>query len=153
MESVRTSHIPAELAAYDLNIDIAERPMFEHQDEPSVTVAARGVRGLAARLARSLWPFWLFKDVNRGDVYARAAARQHNRLMRESLPRYLLKWAIVCGVANLSIFAFEALAADVGRHLDVFVLMAAGSGLVCACAVCVLCVIGYAYLCLSRSER
>ena len=138
--------------------------MFEDRDrdrnrdgfgdaEPSLSVPAQGLRGLAARLARSLWPFWLFKDVNRGDLYARAAARQHNRRMRQSLPRYLLKWAIVGGVANLSVFAFEALAGDVGRHLDVFVLMAAGSGLVCAYAVCVVCIIGYAYLYLSRSEH
>jgi len=131
------------------------RPGEASEDGGATSRAAppvRGVRALAAQLARSLWPFWLFEDPNRGDLYARAAARQHNRRMRQSLPRYLLKWSIVCCVANASIFAFDALAANVGRHLDVFVLMAAGSGIVCAYAVCVLCVIGYAYLYLARSE-
>ena len=104
-------------------------------------------------LARELWPFWLFKDATRGDVYARAAARQHNLRMRDRLPRYLLKWFLICCVASAAIVACDAMAADVGRRLDVFVLMAAGSGLVCAYGLCALFVIGYAYLSLSQLDR
>ena len=106
-----------------------------------------------AALVRGLWPFWLFKDATRGDVYARAAARQHNLRMRERLPRYLLKWFAICCVASAAIYACDAMAADVGRRLDVFVLMAAGSGIVCAYGVCVLFVIGYAYLRLLQLDR
>ena len=114
-------------------------------------VAAEDTR--RAALVRALFPFGLFKDATRGDVYARAAARQHNLRMRDQLPRYLLKWFVICCAASAAIFACDAMAADVGRRLDVFVLMAAGSGILCAYAVCVLFVIGYAYLCLRQLDR
>jgi hypothetical protein len=104
-------------------------------------------------LSHTLWPFWLFKDPNQGDLFARAAAAAHNRRMSEVLPRYLRRWLLVCAIASASIFANDALAADVARRLDVFVLMAAGSGLVCAYAVCVVLVIGYAYCYLRLAER
>ena len=108
---------------------------------------------LAEALVRNWWPFWLFKDASRGDLFARAAAHQHNMRMRANLPRYLLKWFAVCCIASTGIFAFDALAADVGRRLDLFALMAAGSGIVCAYAICVLFVLGYAYLYLARVRR
>lgn len=95
---------------------------------------------------RAWWPFWQFQDTSRGDLYARAAAHRHNLRMRASLPRYLLKWTLVCALASGAIRTFDAMAADVGHRLDVFVVMAAGSGLVCAYALCALVVIGYAYL-------
>jgi hypothetical protein len=100
-----------------------------------------------------LWPFSQFQDASRGDVYARAAARQHNLLMRAKLPLYLRRWLVICCLASAAIYTFDAMAADVGRRLDVFVLMAAGSGIVCAYAVCALFVIGYAYLNLRRLEE
>jgi len=99
----------------------------------------------AVALARSLWPFWLFKDASQGDLIARAAASAHNRRMSEILPRYLRRWLLVGAVANATIFASDALATDVARRLDVFVLVAAGSGLVCAYAICAVLVIGYAW--------
>jgi len=37
-------------------------------------------------LGHGLWPFWLFKDVNKGDIFARAAATAHNQRMSEFLP-------------------------------------------------------------------
>jgi hypothetical protein len=101
---------------------------------------------LGQALVRSWWPFWQFKDASRGDLYARAAAHQHNLRMRANLPRYLLRWFVVCCLASAAICACDALAADVRHRLDLFVLMAAGSGIVCAYAVCALFVIGYAYL-------
>lgn len=107
----------------------------------------------AIALSRTLWPFWLFKDANQGDLYARAAALAHNRRMSVELPRYLRRWLLVCAVASLSICANDALATDVGHRLDVFVLMAAGSGLVCAYALCVVLVIGYAWCYLRLAQR
>ncbi len=59
-------------------------------------------------LGHSLWPFWLFKDANQGDIFARAAARAHNRRMSEVLPRYLRRWLLVCTVAGLSLCADDA---------------------------------------------
>ena len=104
-------------------------------------------------LSRSLWPFWLFKDANQGDLYARAAASAHNRRMSEILPRYLRRWLLVSAIASLSICANDAMATDVARRLDVFVLMAAGSGLVCAYALTVAMVIAYAYCYLRLAQR
>ncbi len=104
-------------------------------------------------LRRAWWPFWQFQDTSRGDLYARAAAHQHNLRLRASLPRYLRKWLLVCAIASAGIRACDGLAADVGHKLDVFAVMAAGSGLVCAYAVCVLFVIGYAYLYLARAAH
>ncbi len=107
----------------------------------------------ATALGHSLWPFWLFKDANQGDLFARAAASAHNRRMSEVLPLYLRRWLLVCAVASLSIVANDAMGSEVAGRLDVFVLMAAGSGLVCAYGICVMMVIGYAwcYLRLAKS--
>ncbi len=104
-------------------------------------------------LRRAWWPFWQFKDTTQGDLYARAAAHRHNLQLRASLPRYLLRWLSVCGVASAMLRACDALAADVGHKLDVFVVMAAGSGLICAYAACAVFIIGYAYLYLVQAAH
>jgi hypothetical protein len=119
----------------------------------STAVAAQQPLSWGVTLARGLWPFWLFKDPNQGDLYARAAASAHNRRMSEVLPRYLRRWLLVSAIASLSICANDAMATDVARRLDVFVLMAAGSGLVCAYALCVAMVIGYAWCYLRLAQR
>jgi hypothetical protein len=110
------------------------------------------LRSWAIALGHSLWPFWLFKDPNQGDLFARAAASAHNRRMSEVLPRYLRRWLLVSAIASLSICANDALATDVSRRLDVFVLIAAGSGLVCAYSICTMIVIAYAW-CYLRLTR
>ena len=116
-----------------------------HPSPPGgVKARAAWMTGLQ-RLGRALSPFWMFKDVSRGDLIARAAAAAHNRRLVESLPQYLRRWLLIGSAASLAIYICDALAADAARRLDVFVLMAAGSGLVCAYAVCALLVIGYAY--------
>lgn len=104
-------------------------------------------------LRRALSPFWQFEDTSRGDLYARAAAHRRNIRLRASLPRYLLRWLLVLIAAAAALRACDALAAGVGRKLDIFVVMAAGSGLICAGALCALAVIGYAYLYLFRTAR
>lgn len=40
---------------------------------------------------------WLFKDVNRGSVWERAAAWRHNREQARWLPTYMRRWAS-CGL-------------------------------------------------------
>jgi hypothetical protein len=102
-------------------------------------------------LFRYLWPFWLFRDVTRGDSYARAAAYRHNRDMRVYLPGYLMKWMLNCALALGATALLEA-ASDHRSTLDAFQVMAAGSGVVFACSVCVFFVTGYVYLYLSRNE-
>lgn len=38
---------------------------------------------------------WLFRDVNRGSIYERTAALQHNRSRSRWLPTYLRRWAML----------------------------------------------------------
>jgi hypothetical protein len=102
-------------------------------------------------LFRYLWPFWLFRDVTRGDSYTRAAAYRHNRSMRVYLPGYLMKWVFNCALALAATAGLEA-ASGHPRTLDAFQVMAAGSGVVFACCVCVLFATAYVYLYLSRNE-
>jgi hypothetical protein len=40
---------------------------------------------------------WLFKDVNRGNVFERSAAWRHNQAQARWLPTYLRRW-LWCGV-------------------------------------------------------
>lgn len=100
-------------------------------------------------LFKYLWPFWMFKDASRGDRFARAAAYRHNRGMRIYLPSYLARWAVSC-LIWLGIVCL--LSAGTGEHHSPFVvdLMAAVSGIVFACACCVLVATTYVYLYLSQ---
>ena len=108
---------------------------------------------LSRVLFRYVWPFWLFKDATRGDRYARAAAYRHNRDMRIHLPGYLVRW-LLCSAISLAIAGgFSALPAPRGGELNVFAVLAAGSGIAFACCVCVLFVTSYIYLYLSRHEH
>lgn len=106
-----------------------------------------------AALRRALSPFWQFEDASLGDLYARSAAHQRNLRLRDTLPRYLLRWLLICGCAAAALRVFDALSADIRGRLDIFVVMAAGSGVICAGAVCALLVIGYAYLHLWRGAE
>lgn len=38
---------------------------------------------------------WLFRDVNRGSLFERAAAWQHNREQAHWLPTYMRRWGVV----------------------------------------------------------
>jgi hypothetical protein len=106
------------------------------------------------KLIQSLWPFHLFQDATRGDMYARAAAYRHNRRMRGNLPGYFMKWMLGSFIAWLSICGFDALAAPTASgQVNVFVLMAAGCGIVFVYAVCVMLVTVSAYVYLSQHEQ
>ena len=103
---------------------------------------------LSLVLFRYLWPFWLFKNAATGDRLTRAAAYRHNRSMRIYLPGYLLKWLCNCALAFGLIMAFDARSAHAPGLLS---LMAAGAGVMFACAVTVLFVTGYVYVYLSHN--
>jgi len=108
---------------------------------------------LSQVLYRYVWPFWLFKDATRGDRYARAAAYRHNRDMRVHLPGYLMRWLLVSAMTLAVASGFSSLSAPRAGAVDVFALLAAGSGIAFACCVCVLFVTSYIYLYLSRHEH
>jgi hypothetical protein len=110
-------------------------------------------RPLSQVLYRYVWPFWLFKDATRGDRYARAAAYRHNRDMRVHLPGYLARWLLVSAVTLAVTSGFGSRPAPRTGTVDVFALLAAGSGIAFACCVCVLFVTSYIYLYLSRHEH
>jgi hypothetical protein len=103
-------------------------------------------------LFRFLWPFWLFQDASRGDRLTRAAAYRHNRNMRVYLPGYLLKWMLNSAFALAVTAGLESLAHQAAGPINVLMLIAAGTGIVFACALCVLLVIAYVYLYLGRHE-
>jgi hypothetical protein len=105
---------------------------------------------LSQLLFRYVWPFWLFKDATRGDRYARAAAYRHNRDMRIYLPGYLMRWMLVSALTLGVVGAFSSLSTT--HASTMFALLAAGSGVVFACCVCVLFVTSCIYLYLSRHD-
>ena len=107
---------------------------------------------LSLILFRYLWPFWLFKNATIGDRYTRAAAYRHNRSMRIYLPGYLVKWLCNCGLALALTMALDTPATRTPDGPGVLTLMAAGAGVMFACAVTVLFVTGYIYVYLSRND-
>lgn len=104
-------------------------------------------------LFRYLWPFWLFRDATRGDRLARAAAYRHNRDMRIYLPGYLMKWMCSSALALGLTVGCESLSAHRARTPDLFTFMAAGAGVMFACAITVLVVTAYIYAYLSRNAE
>lgn len=100
-------------------------------------------------LFRYVWPFWLFKDASRGDMYTRAAAYRYNREMRVHLPVYLLRWTV--GSALTLGIAQQVAALSSGTALpDVFVVAAAMIGMLFATEICLLLVMAYVYVYLSH---
>jgi hypothetical protein len=102
-------------------------------------------------LVRYLWPFWLFQDASRGDLYARAAAYRHNVAMRVYLPGYLLKWlvgsALTLGIAR-QLAALSV--SQITGAPDFFIVMAAAIGMLFASEMCLLVLTAYIYFYLSR---
>jgi hypothetical protein len=47
---------------------------------------------------------WLFKDVNKGNVYERAVAWKHNKSQAKWLPTYMRRWVFLNGI----MYAFGA---------------------------------------------
>lgn len=107
---------------------------------------------LSSLLFRYIWPFWLFHDASHGDQLARAAAYRHNRGMRVYLPGYLLKWTISNTLAFAVAIGFESLSARADSAPNVFLVMAAGTGMLFVVGICVLCLTAYIYLYLSLHD-
>jgi len=102
-------------------------------------------------LFRFLWPFWLLQDASSGDRLARAAAYRHNRSMRIYLPGYLMRWMVSCIVA-LGVTSGLGAMANHSGDVGVLNVLAAGSGMLFACGVCVWVITAYIYVFLSRHE-
>ena len=95
------------------------------------------------RVARFFSPLWLMKDASSGSLEERAAAYRHNRRMRGELFTCMKRWALSCAVAMILTSYFDAAGVAV---------LAAACGTFIACAVCVLFVMGYAYLYLAHRD-
>jgi hypothetical protein len=59
------------------------------------------------------------------------------------LPGYLFRWVISSGIALAMTVGLDSLATHASGTIDCFTLMAAGSGMIFACSVCVLFVTAY----------
>lgn len=128
--------------------DFAGGTMPRHAAQDATRRDAPPPRHIA--LLRYLWPFWLFRDVSRGDLYARAAAYRHNRTMRVYLPAYLKRWSIG-SVATLGIAVqLAALSSPGTPKPDAFLVMAAAGGMLFAIELCFLLTTAYIYLYLSH---
>jgi hypothetical protein len=102
--------------------------------------------GVIQSLARFFSPLQMMKDVSRGTFEERMAAYRHNRSMRGPLAACMRRWALCCTVAMVLTAFFDALGSGGAGPLSIFVLLAAACGTFIACAVCVLFVMGYAYV-------
>jgi hypothetical protein len=107
---------------------------------------------LSRLLFRYLWPFWLFKNASCGDRYARSAAYRHNRSMRIYLPGYLMKWLCNCVLALALITLLDSPGSHSAGRPGLVTLLAAGAGVIFACAVTVLFMTGYIYVYLSSHD-
>jgi len=97
---------------------------------------------------RFLWPFWLFRDASRGDLFARAAAYRHNRSMRVHLPGYMLRWLLGCALVLALIRGVETLAASMGYSFLLSSIFAV-FGVAFCCGMAFVLVLVYLYLLLS----
>ena len=72
-------------------------------------VSSASAASYRVALFRFLWPFWLFRDATRGDLFARAAAYRHNRSMRVHLPGYMMRWLLGCALVLVLIRGAETM--------------------------------------------
>ena len=74
-------------------------------------------------------PYWLFRDVSRGDQMLREQNYRYNREQRKYLPGYLLKWTILCALLLASHHLAKALALQLTDWASLFQLWALFSGI------------------------
>lgn len=125
---------------------------MDRQSRASPAAEAGGKAVPSHALVRLLWPFWLFRDASRGDLWARAAAYRHNRSMRGRLPAYLLRWTLGAALLLELTFALHFCSAHVRALTGLFLWMAAGAGMAFACALCLLLTTAYVYLYLGQHD-
>ncbi|WP_137935855.1 hypothetical protein [Chitinivorax sp. B] len=100
-----------------------------------------------------LWPFWMFKDVQRGNALERAAAFRHNRERRIYLPAYLLKWSLLFVLSVAAISLVEQAGLQNLEWRTACLMLACSTGIFAACAFVVMTQITVAYLFLCRWEQ
>jgi hypothetical protein len=100
-----------------------------------------------------LWPFAFFRNADRGDRLARAAAYRHNREMRIHLPAYLRRWVVLSTLLYGLICAGESLAAHPLSLADPFAVLTVASTVGLASAVSVVVMTVYVYLYLGHNDR
>ena len=108
--------------------------------------------GVIQGLTRFFSPLQMMKDVSRGSFEERMAAYRHNRRMRPTLAACMRRWALCCSVAMVLTMLFDTLGDGGTGSLSIFVLLAAACGTFIACAVCMLFVMGYAYVYLTHND-
>lgn len=108
---------------------------------------------LSLLLFRYVWPFWLFRDASQRNQLARTDAYRHNRGARVHLPSYLMKWLIGTALMLWVSCSFASLSSHSSGTPDVFLILAAGAGMLFAIGVCMLLVMGSAYLFLSLNAH
>jgi hypothetical protein len=108
--------------------------------------------GVIHRLISFFSPLQMMKDVSRGSFEERMAAYRHNRSMRGPLAACMRRWALCSSVAMVLTGLFDALGSGGTGPLNIFVLLAAACGTFIACAVCMLFVMGYAYVYLTHND-
>ena len=84
--------------------------------------------GLLQLLYLYFIPYWLFRDVSRGDQMLREQNYRYNREQRKYLPGYLLKWAVLCTLLLASHQLAKELALQVPDWEQLFQLWTLFSG-------------------------
>jgi hypothetical protein len=92
-----------------------------------------------------LWPFWLFRDANRGTMLERAAAYRHNRERRIYLPGYAFKWAVLTAFQGGLVVGCEHAARAMHKTL-LWVAAAFGTTASVSVTVIAVCLAAWAYL-------
>jgi hypothetical protein len=107
---------------------------------------------LSVRLELLLSPFSIFRNVSRGDRFARAAAYRYNREMRVYLPGYLTRWSVLALLVLALMTATESLASALPPASTLLMFLCGAFGVAFTASLCVLFVTGYAYFYLSRVD-
>lgn len=109
-------------------------------------IQAGSDESLAVLLYLYIWPFWMFKDVNRGNLLEQAAAYRYNREHRIYLPGYLLRWTLIFALLLGGMLGLESLE-QAGIMLPAASrLLAGATGMVASAAMVVMVQITVAYL-------
>lgn len=113
------------------------------------TLTAAEEESLSRLLYLYFWPFWMFRDVNQGNLLEQAAAYRYNREKRIYLPAYIAKWSLIFLSLIGLIFSLESLGAS-GIMLEQASSLLAGFTGVCASGAFVVMVqisVCYLFLC------
>ncbi|MBV8467960.1 MAG: hypothetical protein JO218_18610 [Burkholderiales bacterium] len=114
------------------------------------TLGVANQESVAFLLYLYIWPFWMFKDVSKGNLLEQAAAYRYNREKRVYLPGYIARWACIFGLSLASVNLIENLARSGMLVTGIAVLLAGLSGVFASWAFVVVMQITVAYIFLCR---